>query len=200
MKIYRNLRHYLSFQKAYFVLKYARGKDMKKLLVIVDMQNDFVDGALGFNSASSIIPYILSKIQEFKEEKQDIVYTLDTHYEDYLNTEEGKNLPILHCLKGSKGYELVPLLKDALKDELCFEKNTFGSSEFATFLKNKDYEEIILMGLVSNMCVLSNAIIAKTFSPNAHIVVDAKGSKSFDEELENKAYDVLNAIHIEIRR
>ena len=171
-----------------------------RLLVIVDYQNDFVDGALGFNDAKSIEPYILASINEFKKNKEDIVYTLDTHYEDYLNTEEGKNLPIKHCIKGSIGQELVPSLKEVLKEYKGFEKLTFGSLELANYLKDKNYDEIILMGLVSNMCVLANAIMCKSALPNAHIVIDAKGSNSFDKVLEEKAYDVLSAIHIEIRR
>lgn len=171
-----------------------------RLLIIVDYQNDFVDGALGFKDANIIEPYLLKMIKEFKDNKEDIVYTLDTHYEDYLSTEEGKNLPIKHCIKGSKGHELVSSLKEELKGYPSFEKVTFGSLELANYLKDKNYDEVILMGLVSNMCVLANAIMAKSALPNAHIVIDSKGSNSFDKEMEKKAYDVLNAIHIEIRR
>ncbi len=171
-----------------------------KLLVIVDYQNDFVDGALGFQDANAIEEYLLQSIDAFEKEGNEIVYTLDTHDEDYLLTEEGKNLPVKHCIKGSKGYELVNTLKEKLDKKKCFEKKTFGSLELANYIATKKYEEIVLMGLVSNMCVLANAILCKSANPNAHIVLDARGSRSFDKNLEEKAYEVCEAIHIEIRR
>ena len=173
---------------------------MKKLLVVVDYQNDFVDGASGFDTAISIEEHIIEQIKLFKSNNDDVVYTLDTHDENYLSSEEGKNLPIPHCIKGQKGHELTPRLKELLKDDIGFLKNTFGSVDLMNYLLNKNYQEVVLLGLVSNMCVLANAIIAKTSLPNAHIVVDALGSDSFNRELQEKAYEVLNTIHIEIRR
>ena len=173
---------------------------MKKLLIVVDYQNDFVDGILGFDGADLIENHIIEMINKFHENNDDVVYTLDTHFDNYLSTEEGKNLPLKHCIKGTFGHELRPKLKELLKNDLGFEKTTFGSKELLNHLLDKEYSEIVLLGLVSNMCVLSNAIIAKSACPNAHIVVDSLGSASFDKDMENKAYDVLNAIHIEVRR
>lgn len=172
---------------------------MKKLLLVVDFQNDFVDGALGFEGASDLDDLIVSKIKTYLNNGDDIIYTLDTHYENYLETQEGKRLPIIHCLKGTKGHEVygktAKYLNNALK---VFEKDTFGSLELGIFLKDKNYHEIELTGLVTNMCVISNAIIAKTALPEARIVVDKKASKSFNEDLHNKTIDVLKGLQVDI--
>ncbi len=169
------------------------------LLVIVDYQNDFIDGSLGFEGAKKIEDYILNKIDEFKNNNDEVVYTLDTHFNDYLSTEEGKNLPIKHCIENTYGHELPLKVKEKLKDCLSFKKNSFGSNLLFDYLKTKDYESVTLMGLVSNMCVLANAVICKTALPNAHIIVDSKGSASFDKELEKKGYDILRCLHIEVK-
>lgn len=171
---------------------------MKELLIVVDFQNDFVNGALGFKTASEIETYIVSKIEDAMKNNHDIIFTLDTHEKDYFETEEGKNLPVPHCLKGSFGQELFGKVKNYQNRGLVFEKNTFGSAKLLEHLKNCDYNRITLMGLVSNMCVFSNAVIAKTACPNAHIVIDSKGSRSFDEKLEQECYDVARGLQIEI--
>ncbi len=173
---------------------------MKKLLIVVDYQNDFVDGVLGFPDAHLIEEHIIDMINLYHNNHDDVIYTLDTHYDNYLETEEGINLPIKHCIKGTYGHELRPRIKELLVNDKGFEKKSFGSKELLNYLLNKDYDEIVLLGLVSNMCVLANAVICKSACENAHVVIDALGSSSFDKELESKAYDVLKAIHIEIRR
>lgn len=171
---------------------------MKELLIVVDFQNDFVDGALGFPKASEIEDYILARIKKARDVKEDIIFTLDTHDKDYLNTEEGKNLPCPHCLKNSKGHELYGKVKEVQNLGLVFEKDTFGSRKLLEYLIEHPYDKITLLGLVSNMCVFSNAVIAKTACPNAHILIDSKGSRSFDEDLENKCYEVAKGLQIEI--
>ena len=102
---------------------------MRKILVVVDMQKDFIDGALGFDGADKIIPGIISKIRDFEGSGDEIVYTLDTHFENYMETQEGKNLPVPHCIKGSDGWGLCNELKPLLEGKKCFEKLTFGSVE-----------------------------------------------------------------------
>lgn len=173
---------------------------MKKLLIVVDVQNDFVDGALGFEKAPSIIHPIKEKILDYLREDATIVYTLDTHEDDYLDTEEGAHLPVKHCLKGTKGHELHPELKPLLKDAKVFIKDTFPSLELGHYLRENPFDAIELVGLVSNICVLSNAVIAKAANPNAKITVDALCTASFDEDLENKAFDVLEGLHIGVTR
>ncbi|MDD3171182.1 MAG: cysteine hydrolase [Bacilli bacterium] len=170
-----------------------------KLLAVVDYQNDFVTGVLGFPRAKSLEKKICQKIEEYHQNGDDVVFMMDTHYDDYLNTEEGRNLPIVHAVKGTLGWQLYGKVNQAVgKNDVIFMKESFGSREFGDFLKNKNYETIELIGLVTNICVISNAIIAKTFMPNAKIIVDASCTDSFDSELNEKALDVMESFHVKI--
>ncbi|ASM39517.1 cysteine hydrolase [Campylobacter sp. RM12327] len=173
---------------------------MKKLLVVVDFQNDFVDGALGFDGAKNLENIIENKIIEFKSNSYDIVFTLDTHKNNYLQSEEGKKLPIPHVIKGTKGHEIYGKIKKYATDYPCLEKYTFGSDKLMEFIKSKPfYDEIELCGLVSSICVISNAIIAKAASPNSHIAIDAKATDSYDKTMQEKCFDILEHLHVEIR-
>lgn len=169
---------------------------MKKLLIVVDYQNDFVSGALGFSGAEALEDGILEKIREY--ENEEIVYTLDTHSFDYLNTQEGRKLPVEHCIKGTDGFELYGRVKEALEGKRAFEKPTFGSGELYEYLKGKDYSVIELCGLVSNICVVSNAVLAKTACPEAEIVVNSKLTSSFDEELNAAATAVMRGLQMRV--
>lgn len=169
---------------------------MKKLLIVVDFQNDFVSGSLGFDQAKSLEEKILNKIEEYKND--DIVYTLDTHQENYLETHEGKNLPIPHCIEGTQGHELYGKVKYALNGKKCFIKDTFPSLELAKSLENKDYDTIELVGLVSNICILSNAVMARAACPNAEIIVNSSLTASSNNELHNKSLDVLKGLFITV--
>ncbi|MGM9857980.1 MAG: cysteine hydrolase family protein [Bacilli bacterium] len=171
---------------------------MKKLLIVVDYQNDFVDGSLGFESASSIETNIINRIKEFEEEKNDIIFTLDTHEENYLDTIEGKKLPIVHCIKGTKGHEIYGLVNEFSKDHLVIEKETFGSSKLVDYLRKNSYDQIELVGLVSNICVFSNAVICKTIQPNSKIIVWRDSTSSNDLSLQEKSFDVLKNLHIDV--
>ena len=172
---------------------------MNRLLVVVDYQNDFVDGALGFKGAELISSNIAKLIKEFRNRGDEVVFTYDTHDEDYLNTTEGKNLPVLHCIKGSQGWELYPEINALLGDSKIFEKPGFGSNDLGHYIERNNYEEIYLCGLVSDICVFSNAIIAKAFSsPYTKIKVVRNATSSFDLDMQEKAFDVLKHLHIEI--
>ncbi|MBP5180595.1 MAG: cysteine hydrolase [Clostridiales bacterium] len=173
---------------------------MGRLLVVVDMQNDFVDGALGFEGADGIIEGIAKRIQEYKDAGDEVVYTLDTHFENYPDTQEGRNLPVPHCIKGSEGHALVPALKDILTDCLCFEKPTFGSLKLGNYINsNADkYDSIELCGLVSNICVISNAVIAKAAAPETQIIVDSALTDSFDKKLDQETYDIMKGVQITV--
>ena len=172
---------------------------MKKLLIIVDYQYDFVNGSLGFEGAEKLIPVIKTKIENYLKENQDIIYTLDTHEENYLSsTMEGKLLPIAHCLRCSKGWKVVDEVDYLDRAIKVFEKPTFPSLELANYLKDKEYDEVELCGLVSNICVLSNAVMVKSSLPNASIIVDAKATDSFNKDLHEKCLDILEGLHIQV--
>ena len=173
---------------------------MRRLLIVVDMQKDFIDGALGFEGADKIIPGIIGRINEYKAAGDEVVYTLDTHTEDYMNTQEGKNLPVIHCVKGSDGHKLADELSEVLSDCKCFEKPTFGSMELASYISGNASElsGIEVCGLVSNICVLSNAVIAKAAAPEAPVIVDSSLTDSFDKELNKETFDVLRGIQVKV--
>ena len=173
---------------------------MRKCLIIVDYQNDFVTGALGFNGAKDLEPIIVKKIEEIILSGGEIYFTMDTHDQSYLSTEEGKNLQVPHCVKGTPGYELYGRVGNYLTiARKVVEKPTFGSLELAEILRENQYDEVELCGLVSNICVISNAVLAKAALPNAHIVVDKKATASSNFELHKKALEVMKSFHIEIK-
>lgn len=171
---------------------------MPKLLIVVDYQVDFVTGSLGFEEALKLEEGIYKRIKEYQENGDDVVFTLDTHQTDYLITEEGKYLPIEHCLKNTPGHELYGKVKEVVSDNKTFEKTTFPSSELLIYLLDKDYDFIELCGVVTNICVISNAIIAKAAKPLAHIVVNQKLCASNDLEMEQKSLDVMKNLQIEV--
>ena len=173
---------------------------MKKCLIVVDFQNDFIDGALGFEGADSIKETIIAKIKQYKKDEMDVIYTLDTHNDDYLETEEGKNLKVVHCVKGSVGHQINAEVATLIEpNDKQFVKYSFPSLELGNYLQTQNYDEIELCGLVSNICVISNAVIAKSALPNAHIVVDSLATKSFDPVLHEKTLDVMEGLHIEVK-
>lgn len=171
---------------------------MKRLLVVVDFQNDFVCGSLGFEKAKELEKVILEKINEYKND--DIIFTLDTHEDDYLNTIEGEHLPIKHCIKGTSGHEIYGKIKEISKNYPCIEKETFASKELLHFIENKSftYESIEICGLVSDICVISNAIIAKAASPKSKILVDSKATSSANLQMQEMAFKVMQNLHIEV--
>lgn len=180
----------------------------KNILIVVDMQNDFIDGALGTSEAKMIVPNVVNKIHSYIKEDDIILVTRDTHHEDYLFTEEGKNLPVEHCIKGTYGWELNKDVLDALNDgdvlrkQGTLDKPTFGS--FALGLKLKelneifDIENIEVIGLCTDICVISNAIIAKSVLPNVHIKVDASCCAGVTPESHNTALDEMRTLQVEI--
>ncbi len=171
---------------------------MKRLLIVVDYQNDFVSGSLGFEKAIELEDYIFNLIQQYKDNNDEIIYTMDTHDTDYLDTYEGKNLPVPHCIKNSEGWKLYGKIEKALEGCQCFYKDTFPSLELANFLKDKNYSRIALVGVVSHICVLSNAIMVKSALPNTPIDIDMNATASHDESTHQKCIDVLKSMHFNI--
>lgn len=172
---------------------------MKKVLVVVDFQNDFVVGSLGFEKAVALEGAIEKKINMYKQNGEDVIFTFDTHGENYMKTQEGKNLPIPHCIRNTEGWNLYGRIASLCDNNTkCFEKVTFGSMELASYLKQKGYDSVELVGLVSNICVISNAVLAKAALPEAEIIVDASCTASNDDSLHEKALDVMSGLQIKI--
>lgn len=169
---------------------------MKKLLVVVDYQKDFVDGALGFAGAEKLDAVIAAKVRAYLAAGDDVVVTYDTHGEDYLQTQEGKKLPVPHCIKGTEGWQVFGETAVAVADCPTFEKPTFGAAALFDYLREHNYATIELCGLVSNICVISNAVLAKAACPEAEMVVDAAATDSFDKELNAAALSVMAGLQI----
>lgn len=138
-----------------------------KTLIVVDMQNDFIDGSLGTKEAQAIVPNVKKKIQEYKNRGDEIIFTRDTHQSDYLDTPEGKKLPVVHCIEGTKGWQIA----DGLEVEGCtyIDKPTFGWTHW----NERTFQEIEMVGLCTDICVVSNALILKATFPSVEITVDA---------------------------
>lgn len=178
----------------------------KKVLVVVDYQKDFVDGALGFESAAQLDDGIAALMREYAEDKDGlIVCTFDTHGKNYLETQEGKKLPVEHCIKGTEGWklygEVYNVHKEYEKDILHVYKPTFGSYELAKRLTLIDgtqgrIESITFVGVVTNMCVISNAVIAKAACPEAEIIIKKDLVDSFDKELHGRALSVMESMQM----
>lgn len=144
-----------------------------KVLAVIDMQCDFIDGALGTNEAVQIVERVREKVQEYRKQEQLIVYTRDTHTEDYLNTQEGKKLPVIHCIRGTEGWNIHPDVY--LPGYPIIDKPSFGTFALVDYIAaQKEIEEIEVIGLCTDICVISNVMILKAAFPEIPIVVDAK--------------------------
>lgn len=168
-------------------------------LFVIDYQNDFVNGALGFDGAEKLDKKIAAKVLEYG--KGNVFYTMDTHYDNYLDTREGKNLPVVHCIDNSEGWQVFGETNLALKsvNATMIKKATFGINPLS---EGKDLpksaENIELVGLVSNICVVSNAVVLQSLYPNATIIVDAELTDSFDKELNSKVFDILEGLQVKV--
>ncbi|NTW71312.1 MAG: cysteine hydrolase [Eubacteriaceae bacterium] len=172
---------------------------MKKLLIVVDYQVDFVSGSLGFPKAVELELPICEKIEDYRKNGDDVIFTFDTHEVDYLLTQEGIKLPVEHCIKGTPGWELYGKVSHYLNEStMKFEKNTFGSLELANYLQKKEYKTVELAGIVSNICVISNAVLAKAALPEAKIIIDALCTASHDDVLHEKTLDVMEGLQMEV--
>lgn len=177
---------------------------MKKLLVVIDYQNDFVDGTLGFEKAKTLEWPIYDKVTKYLQEGDKVIFTYDTHYEEYLKTREGKNLPVLHCIKDTNGHKLYGKIKDFSRSEntMHYEKKGFGiSPEDMLKIANEigaDIKEIEIVGVVTNICVISNVVLFQSQYRNADIIVDASLCASFDDKLHEKVLDVMEGLQVEV--
>jgi nicotinamidase-related amidase len=168
---------------------------MRKVLVVVDMQKDFIDGALGTKEAVGIVPKVVEKITLWDG---DVVFTRDTHREEYLETNEGANLPVIHCVSGTPGWEIDSKVMGAAKGSRIYDKDTFGSKELAMDLMAEGAEFIELIGLCTDICVISNALLIKAFLPEAKMKVDASCCAGVSPESHRNALEAMKVCQIEI--
>lgn len=174
---------------------------MKKILVVIDMQNDFIDGALGTAEAKALAPALVKKVTEFKGP---VIFTRDTHGEDYLETLEGKNLPVQHCIYGSEGWNLLSELDQYARDNHCmiFDKPTFGSTQLAGFVSGVDrmthIDEIELIGVCTDICVITNALLLKTALPETTITVNASYCAGVTPQSHLTALEAMKACQIKV--
>lgn len=179
---------------------------MNKLLVVIDYQKDFVDGALGFKKAETLEEGIYNKVKEYLDNGQKVVFTYDTHYENYLETREGKNLPVPHCYIGTEGHELYGRLKEFknIENTYHYNKEAFGIAPKDMIRLSEevglDIDEIEFVGVVSNMCVISNVVTFQSQYINTELSVDSKLTASFDESLHEKAMDVIESLQVKVVR
>ena len=162
-----------------------------KYLIVVDMQNDFITGTLGSKLAEAIVPNVVEKVKNFEGK---IVFTRDTHFIDYMQTQEGKKLPVEYCIKDTDGWQVCDELKPYVSEVV--DKITFGSVDLPQLIKDAD--EIELCGLCTDICVISNAMILKATFPEVKIKVDSKCCAGVSVESHNTALDAMKAVQIEI--
>lgn len=165
---------------------------MKHTLIVVDMQNDFITGSLGTKEAQSIVSNVKKKIEEYKARGDEIIFTRDTHQNDYLDTNEGKHLPVKHCIEGTYGWQIA----DGLEVDNCryIDKSTFGWTQWDIH----NFEEIELVGLCTDICVVSNALILKAQFPDINITVDASCCAGVTPESHNAALTTMKMCQINI--
>ena len=172
---------------------------MRRILIVVDMQNDFIDAALGTKEAVSVVEAVKAKIRSYPAE--DIIATMDTHGESYLETQEGKNLPVAHCIRGTDGWKIRPDIAELLADTKIYEKPAFGSMEMAADLKalsETEEIELELIGLCTDICVVSNALLLKAAMPEVKIFVDASCCAGVTPEKHLAALETMRSCQIHV--
>ena len=168
---------------------------MKHILIVVDMQNDFVDGALGSPEAVAILPAVADKI---KNHEGKIIFTRDTHEDDYMETREGKYLPVPHCIKDTDGWQIRAEL-DGLRKTEPIDKLTFGSKELVEVLaREENIESVTFIGLCTDICVISNAMVVKAFYPELRLIVDAKACAGVTPESHKRALEAMKVCQIKV--
>ena len=177
----------------------AEDKHMRNILIVIDMQNDFIAGSLGTPEAAAIVPAVKEKIRSYPPE--DVFATLDTHGPDYLQTQEGLMLPVEHCIKGTFGWQLQPELAELIREDKRFEKPTFGSTDLAASVKRMSLEdelEIEIIGLCTDICVISNALMLKAFMPEVRISCDSACCAGVTPEKHEAALETMRSCQINV--
>lgn len=169
---------------------------MKKVLIVIDMQNDFIDGSLGTKEAVAIVPHVIEKIKSYAPE--DVFATQDTHPQNYLETQEGRNLPVEHCIKGTPGWDIQKDIAALIPEDHVFLKPTFGSVDLAKAMTKLEPDEIELVGLCTDICVISNALMLKAYMPEVPISVDASCCAGVTPEKHDAALETMRSCQIRV--
>ena len=169
---------------------------MKRLLVIVDMQNDFLTGALANENAERVLANVKAKLEKARLENIEVVFTRDTHFENYLSTQEGKNLPVPHCIKGTWGWNIADGLYEG--NERVFDKPVFGSIELATFVKEGGYTDVEVVGVCTDICVVSNVLLIKAYCPETAVVVDSDCCAGVTKESHESALKTMASCQVSV--
>ena len=163
-------------------------------LIVVDMQNDFIDGSLGTKEAQAIVKNVNNKIKQYRAAGNNIIFTRDTHHTNYLETYEGKHLPVVHCVKNTLGWQISDKLDFDIEKDVLIDKPTFGWLNWKDF----DFESVELVGLCTDICVISNALIIRANYPEIDITVDASCCAGVTPEKHNAALDVMRSCQINV--
>ena len=174
---------------------------MKKILLVIDMQNDFIDGALGTPEAVAIVENVKAKILSYP--KENVFATRDTHTDLYMDTQEGRNLPVPHCIRGTKGWEIRPDIAELIFPEHVIDKPTFGSTQLAKLMEILEHREdegieIELIGLCTDICVVSNALLIKATLPETPISCDASCCAGVTPAKHEAALETMRSCQIKI--
>lgn len=182
--------------------------DKNKVLIVIDMQNDFIYGPLGTPEAQAIVTNVVKKVEEYKKDKCQIFFTRDTHFEDYLNTQEGKKLPVPHCIRGTEGWQIIPEINTELnyaKEGQFLDKESFGTLEWQyeiwlDYIHKSDNirYDIEIIGVCSDICVISNALILKAAFPENEITVDVSCCAGSTPEKHKAALEVMKSCQINV--
>ena len=167
------------------------------VLIVVDMQNDFIDGALGTPEAVKIVPAVRKRIELANERGETVIFTRDTHLENYMDTQEGRNLPVPHCIKPTEGWQISSALP--VGDALILDKPTFGSVDLGRCLLGLQPDRVELIGLCTDICVISNALLVKAFLPEVPVTVDAACCAGVTPERHLAALETMRSCQIVIK-
>lgn len=173
-----------------------------KALVVIDMQHDFVEGVLGTPEAQAIVDDVVQKIKQSRANGDMIYFTLDTHNNNYLNTEEGRNLPVPHCVKGTEGHRLLPEIDElSSREDIIIEKAAFASPQLAKSIAGKggEIDEVELIGLCTDICVISNAMLIKAYSPETPVSVIRKLCAGATPQGHENALQAMKTAHVHIK-
>lgn len=165
---------------------------------MVDMQNDFISGSLGTTEAQAVVPAAVAKIKKYQEEGGKVFVTLDTHNENYLNTQEGRKLPVEHCIKGTWGWQLQKEIGEAVGAAKRYEKDTFGSKELVRELGQMKPESVEFIGLCTDICVVSNVLGTKAWLPETPLIVDSACCAGVTPDSHQAALDTMKSCQVEI--
>lgn len=164
-------------------------------LIVVDMQNDFIDGALGTKEAQAIVPYVRQRIEGFRGK---VFFTRDTHGEDYMTTQEGRNLPVPHCIRNTEGWQIRKELEE-LRTTAAIDKETFGARDLVKVLGEEEkLDSVTFLGLCTDICVISNVMLVKAFFPEVPVTVDAAGCAGVTPRSHATALDAMEAVQVKV--